>query len=241
MTIETKKRNPAWTRDEIILALDVYFSVNIHRLSVHEDAIVNLSKILNKLKSYDSQYQTDTYRNPSGVHMKLMNFYSIENPGKGLRHASKLDQKVYDEFNNEKPYLHSIAIKIIEAINSNCEIKSISIDDEAFMEGNIVEKLHKSKERNQKVVTAKKERTFRENGFLKCEICGFDFKDVYGDLGDGFIECHHKKPLSEIDTATKTRINDLILVCSNCHRMLHRKRPWPSVEELQEIVEQQNH
>lgn len=72
----------------------------------------------------------------------------------------------------------------------------------------------------------------------KCQICGFDFNEVYGTLGEGFIEVHHRVPLysleQEIIPNPKT---DLICVCSNCHRMLHRhKHSIIEPEELREIV-----
>ena len=36
-----------------------------------------------------------------------------------------------------------------------------------------------------------------------------------------------------------TRLADLALLCSNCHRMIHRTKQWLTVEELKELVEQQ--
>lgn len=69
---------------------------------------------------------------------------------------------------------------------------------------------------------------------LACEVCGFDFEAVYGELGRGFIECHHVVPLSE--GQRKTSLRDLALVCSNCHRMAHRRRPWPAVAELRALL-----
>ncbi len=59
---------------------------------------------------------------------------------------------------------------------------------------------------------------------------------MYGVLGEDYIECHHTKPVSEYLVEQSTNINDLILVCSNCHRMLHRKRPWLKKEELISII-----
>jgi serine/threonine protein kinase len=59
-------------------------------------------------------------------------------------------------------------------------------------------------------------------GRLACEACGFDFAQVYGKLGEGFIECHHTKPVSKLRKGDKTKLSDLALVCANCHRMLHR-------------------
>jgi putative restriction endonuclease len=55
-----------------------------------------------------------------------------------------------------------------------------------------------------------------------CCVCEFDFFKTYGELGRGFIEAHHKLPISQLRPGTKSRLEDLAPVCSNCHRMLHR-------------------
>ena len=57
-----------------------------------------------------------------------------------------------------------------------------------------------------------------------------------GAAGKGFAECHHKVPLSELTTVTKTRLSDLAIVCANCHRMLHRSGPVLSVTELKDVL-----
>ena len=75
-------------------------------------------------------------------------------------------------------------------------------------------------------------RAFLKGKHLKCEVCGFDFEDVYGELGAGYIEVHHKKPVSEGEHITDLN-NDLAMLCSNCHRMIHRgKDHMITVEEL---------
>ncbi|MBY5516208.1 HNH endonuclease [Rhizobium leguminosarum] len=66
-----------------------------------------------------------------------------------------------------------------------------------------------------------------------CSVCGFDFFETYGDLGLGFIEAHHKLPISQLLPGAKTRLEDLAPVCSNCHRMLHRSGGM-SVEALRD-------
>ncbi|MHC5748782.1 MAG: HNH endonuclease, partial [Nostoc sp.] len=65
---------------------------------------------------------------------------------------------------------------------------------------------------------------------------GFNFLKTYGDIGADYIECHHTKPISELENYEKTNIKDLALVCANCHRMLHRKRPWLSIEQLKQLL-----
>jgi predicted HNH restriction endonuclease len=73
---------------------------------------------------------------------------------------------------------------------------------------------------------------------VTCKACGFNFEKVYGERGKNFIEVHHVKPLhsigEEIDINPET---DLVPVCSNCHRMIHRKKDVIlSVDEIREIV-----
>lgn len=96
--------------------------------------------------------------------------------------------------------------------------------------------LHKSFERNATLVTALKARRMQIDPLLHCEICGFSFIEKYGDIGAGFIEAHHKVPLSTLEEQTITRENDIVLVCSNCHRMLHRSNSVLNVQDLRNKI-----
>ena len=79
---------------------------------------------------------------------------------------------------------------------------------------------HEAWERSPRIALAAKVR----DGFI-CKVCGFNFAAKYGALGRGFAEAHHKKPL-KVFRAKKVRrsAEDLLTVCANCHRMLHRLR-----------------
>ncbi|HBG0059928.1 TPA: HNH endonuclease [Clostridioides difficile] len=72
----------------------------------------------------------------------------------------------------------------------------------------------------------------------KCIVCGFDFEKTYGDRGKGYIEIHHIKPLSSV--GEESNINpktDLVPICSNCHRMIHRKKDNVlSIDDLKQII-----
>lgn len=68
---------------------------------------------------------------------------------------------------------------------------------------------------------------------VECQVCSFDFEQIYGELGASFIHVHHIVPLSEIgETYLVDPVNDLIPVCPNCHAMIHRSRPALSIQEL---------
>lgn len=75
-----------------------------------------------------------------------------------------------------------------------------------------------------------------------CQICGFNFKEKYGGFGEGYIECHHLNPFSERSEGKwseeiRSRLEDVIVLCANCHRMIHHQKPALSVPELKEIVD----
>ncbi|MGG4094330.1 HNH endonuclease [Paenibacillus lautus] len=108
-----------------------------------------------------------------------------------------------------------------------------------YPEGKIAFVLHKKRERNPKLIKEAKQFFIRKHGRLFCEACNFDFKTVYGDRGDDYIEGHHKKLVSDLKEGEMTKIEDIAMLCSNCHRMIHRK-PLISVEELAEIVNSKN-
>jgi len=56
----------------------------------------------------------------------------------------------------------------------------------------------------------------------RCRVCGLLFEEVYGDLGHKYAEAHHCVPLARLKEEIQNRTKDLITVCANCHRMLHR-------------------
>ncbi len=96
---------------------------------------------------------------------------------------------------------------------------------------------HRFYERNPIIIKKVKALAERESR-LFCEVCDFDFFKKYKTHGKGFIECHHKVPISSGERITKTE--DLALVCSNCHRMLHRKNQsnsYYTIEELRSLLQ----
>lgn len=97
-------------------------------------------------------------------------------------------------------------------------------DDEGF-EGEVKKRLVRHRRRERKKRFEKIALALRKNnGRLICEVpnCGFDFHAKYGELGAGFAEVHHKKPLSDAPEKGRiVRLTDLVIVCANCHRMIH--------------------
>ena len=117
-------------------------------------------------------------------------------------------------------------------------LKSMDItqDDLSFSEGRERLKKHIVRERNHQVITLAKQKSLEKNGTLCCEVCGFDFEKQYGTIGKNFIEGHHIKPISQMVPGEKTKVEDIVLLCSNCHSMIHRKKPWLTKSQLQELL-----
>lgn len=109
-------------------------------------------------------------------------------------------------------------------------------DEEVFPEGKEIFRLHKSKERNIKLVEKAKQKKLEVDPLMCCEACGFSFIKTYGEIGNGFIEAHHIIPIAELTAETETSIKDIVFVCSNCHRMLHRRRPWININDLKNLL-----
>lgn len=103
--------------------------------------------------------------------------------------------------------------------------------DLTVKEGKLKLVSHFRRERNREIVRIKKQQAIQSNTLI-CEVCSFSFQEMFGV---NFIECHHKTPISQTGI-TKTNLDDLALVCPNCHQMLHTKFEgrFLSVEELRQ-------
>jgi 5-methylcytosine-specific restriction enzyme A len=238
-------RNPKWHRDEIILALDLYFSKNRGSIDGKNPRIIELSRILNKLPLFADRPDEEKFRNANGVTLKLSNFLPFDPnyQGKGMTGGSRLDEQIFKEYIDKQSELHAIALEIRKAVENDLILNALSKVEEdeetlndSVLEGQVLYRLHKYRERDKTIVARKKDQTISSHGKLACEACTFVFEDFYGSIGQGFIECHHTTPLAKLKVATKTNLDSLSLVCSNCHRMLHKHIDTLSVLDLKTMI-----
>jgi len=135
-------------------------------------------------------------------------------------------------------FVIQIGIDLNHFIFSYTSNSIIDDEEEEYPEGASAYKTHKARERNNQVINKAKERFKRNSeGRLFCEVCGFDFFEVYGERGEAFIEGHHNKFVSEMAEGEKTKIEDISMLCSNCHRMIHKK-PKINVKQLADLVKE---
>ncbi len=131
--------------------------------------------------------------------------------------------------------------KLERLLNNSADVTTKSFPDvdeidTAVNEGNRKLVMHYRIERDQTIVRKKKTQVLQAEGKLACEVCRFDFREKYGELGEGFCEVHHKLPLSKVKGEIKTKLEDLAVVCSNCHRIIHRKKSLLSIGELKKSL-----
>ena len=67
-----------WSRDELILALELFFQEPRARGSATHPRVIELSEILNLLPLHPRDEREKHFRNPNGVGMKLSNFLRFD-------------------------------------------------------------------------------------------------------------------------------------------------------------------
>ncbi len=61
-------------------------------------------------------------------------------------------------------------------------------------------------------------------GYLQCERCKLIPSQALGPHGDAVVEVHHAGiAVSDMEPGQITRLADLMCLCANCHRIVHRE------------------
>jgi len=130
-----------------------------------------------------------------------------------IKELAEIDDEGYSIFNDEN-------------------IDSLSLESE-FLEGGKKQRYSTIYERDSKA----REQAVTIHGYT-CMGCKINFEEKYGDWGKGFIHVHHIKPVSTIGEVYKVNPRtDLIVLCANCHAMVHRRKDRVlSLEELKSII-----
>lgn len=231
-------RNPDWTRDELIIALDYHLNHRNFDPRPQPEEIGDLAQRIARVGAALGLIEHGLrLRTPDAIAMKLRNFSSFDpqytdNGRKGLANGNRLEVELWEELSGRPDEVARVANGILKLIGAS-DVEILTFDDLEFeaSEGRIMTRVHISRERNSALVKKKKAVALRQHGCLACEVCGFDFLQTYGERGREFIECHHTLPISSLGEHGNTNLKDLALVCSNCHRMIHARRPWWSIDD----------
>ncbi len=228
-----------WVSEEILLVCDLLYR-NGWKVPYTVDAnLQELSQLLRLSSRHPLEARDDAFRSPGSVRRKAWDIVtglpSYEGkPTKG----SHLDRIVLNQFLDNPTEMKMITAAIKTAIRREGEVGQPLPDDEfeyEGVEGKLLYNRHRSRERDPKLRKDKILATSRAGLPIACGVCSFDFAAVYGIRGHNYIEVHHVLPL-HVSGETRTKISDLALLCSNCHRMIHRGNPWLTPAELSILV-----
>jgi 5-methylcytosine-specific restriction protein A len=137
-------------------------------------------------------------------------------------------------------YCYSLNIELHKNKRQYFDFISTSFKELAiYKEGKILYSKHRRRERNRKLVENAKQKFRAENGNkIFCEICNFNFREIYGI---DYIEVHHMKAMANMEEDEVTSLADVCLVCPNCHRIIHSETPHFTIDKVKALIEKQKH
>lgn len=183
-----------------------------------------------------------SFRNTQSVRSKLYNLQWLDTDGvRGRPNAGAQTVAVWEHYADDMSRVEAEAREIRRALADAEQHESSGADDDDYEVDESAIKIvaHRRRERDQGLVHRKRRQVLRRTGALACEACGFDSKAKWGV--EGIIECHHLLPVSELEPGHKTRLADVRLLCPNCHRLVHSRRPWLEWAELLNTVRSSSH
>ncbi len=230
-----------WVRDEVILVASAVCANSWRGLDGSDPQLEELSRLLRSAPIHPQLERDETFRSAHSVRRKSWDI-ATQHPdylGKPTR-GGRIDRDVLGLFLADPAQMTLAADEVRRSIQTGSidHVEVAAADSEEFPEGAILTVVHQRRERDPKLRAKKIARVLRDGGTLGCEVCGFDYGRTYGSRGQGYIEVHHVRPLHDSGPTT-TRLRDLALLCSNCHRMIHRTRPWLTPVELRALCTEQ--
>jgi 5-methylcytosine-specific restriction protein A len=240
-------RSPDWAWDELVLACALVHRNGWREVKRTDQRALELSDMLQLLPIHPGDKRGDDFRNPNSIQRKTADLATAHPnyPGRTTK-GGHLTQQVVGEFIKRPHKMLSAADHIMSALVSGEPnlLESIAIPDPdehevTAVEGRTLERVHRYRERAPQLRKEKIRSVLRDGGVLACEVCSFNFAQRFGNHGEGYIEVHHVVPLHETGKS-QTKLEDLALLCANCHRMSHRRLEnsgtWPSPVELRAIL-----
>jgi len=97
-----------------------------------------------------------------------------------------------------------------------------------------------------KHLSSKRNRRLRDSAFAEakgiCAVCGRNFSKMLAGRGARALQVHHRKQLSAFEMPTVTTLEDLAVVCANCHCLLHlNPKQALSIEELKKMLSSEDY
>jgi 5-methylcytosine-specific restriction protein A len=230
-----------WAYDELVLVGDAVRANDWKGIRAHSADAKALAALLSQGKLHPGVSLPPDFRTPNSIQRKSFDLVTVGRDYEGVpTRGGKLAAVVMGEFEADPGGMEAKAGAIRELLQSGADLAPPSgPDDEpdeqiAAHEGGVIEVLAKRRERDRTLRKKKIQAVEKAGGLIACEACGFDFETAYGERGAGYIEIHHVNPL-HVTGPTSTSLDDLALVCANCHRMCHRGK-WITPAQVADLL-----
>ncbi len=232
-----------WTWEELLLACDLLARRGWTPVPRNSSDVIELSDLLRAQNP--ALALSPSYRNVNSINRKLEDLRSAHpdyagKPTKGGHQTVRMTQAFVEDY--ESMHRAATALRSLERFTDESgEDSPLNADAgpgelAQATEGRVIERIVTRRERKRAMRRAKVDEFRRRHGRLFCELCDFDFTRAYGPHGNGYIEVHHRVPLHASGEVTTT-VADLIMLCANCHRMIHHRSPWKTPEELRALID----
>ena len=230
---------PLWSRDEYILILELYLRFRETAPSKADPVLEEYSNYLRSMQPQISE-QFPKYRNRNGVYLRLMNYRSCDpfwtEQGKVGMAAGKFGKckEIWDEFSGDAETVNQLAGEIKSEI-AQAQGESHQVlqtpEQKASKEGKRRLRVHYSRERTsqrkQKIA-----QVISQKNSVECEACEATQTQYSGLKEHVIFEVHHIIPLAKTEDEVETKLEDLAVLCANCHRAIHAIEPIPTVNEF---------
>lgn len=236
---QKQMKNPTWNREELILALDLYFKIDYGQMHGTNPDIIQLSKDLRSLNIHTDIPNKENFRSVNSVALKLANLKKSDQnfKGKGMRDGGKLEKEIWNQYHTHRDTLKKEADLIRQLyLKPKAEKKTDASASKVNFKSEFLFQFHKNRETDPLVIKVKKEMVLSVTKSLKCAVCGFDSVSFYGELGSDLMEIHYNRELITEPGLESSSMADFIIVCSNCHKVLDKNFALINADDLKKII-----
>lgn len=114
----------------------------------------------------------------------------------------------------------------------------VEAEEVSAREGRLLTRLHVFKERDRRFARKVRDHYRRIcGGRLVCEACRRVPVNEYGPAGDRCMEAHHKVPIEQLQPDSITVVEEMAMVCANCHRVIHSQKPCLKIDEVRALLD----
>ncbi|MCF8611521.1 HNH endonuclease [Gordonia sp. HY285] len=241
-------KQPDWIWPELVVTAAVQDAAGWGRtIRSTDDRVIELSNLfrdLNPLLAKDPRF-----RSAASLQRKLEDLRTVHPKYVGTKtRGGRLTAAVVTAYVQDPGRMRGLAERfrneprlLPHAIGLDVEDDVVDLDEVnagravSAVEGAVRRRIATYRERDPKLRGEKIAEAVRQRGRLECETCSFDFEARYGELGSGYAHVHHIVPL-HVTNEVENSLSDLVVLCANCHAMIHRRRPWKTPKQLVEII-----